>query len=320
VKAAAAELMDRNRELPRLQAYRYACGLSQDQAAARYNDVTGHRTTLGGTTINAWEAWARGRGTGSPPPLSALLILADAYGRGPLRVAEEVLSPSELVADVYERLAPEDRAALIALPGPVGDDGVLPGPATPDRQDRVGRPAATPPADALRLVTSAGEVHAALLEVVDGARETLVAVGSRSREPAYLRHIERAVRTRPDLVHYRILIGLPRSHLLKDHLLALLKARSRNPGAETDPAAETEERLRLCMVESPAVDLERFFTASERAAVVVLPSANAPTNFDTALVVEDPGYARRLVEHGQALFGHRILDTAAAVRDLPVLR
>src|SRR5881394_3820773 len=66
VARAAAELMNRHRDVPHIQAYRYACGLSQDQAAARYNEVAEHQTSLGGTTINAWETWARGRGGGVP--------------------------------------------------------------------------------------------------------------------------------------------------------------------------------------------------------------------------------------------------------------
>lgn len=113
VKRAAAELMSRHRELPSLQAYRYAAGLSQDQAAARYNEVTDHQTSLGGTTINAWETWARGRGgTGSPPAFPSLLVLATAYGRGPLGVADEEISPEDLVAETYERLPPEDQVSL----------------------------------------------------------------------------------------------------------------------------------------------------------------------------------------------------------------
>jgi len=87
-------------------------GLSQDQAAARYNEVAGHQTSLGGTTINAWETWARGRGTGSPPPFSSLLILAIAYGRGPLGTADEDISPGDLVQEAYERLPPEDQLSL----------------------------------------------------------------------------------------------------------------------------------------------------------------------------------------------------------------
>jgi len=75
VKRAAAELMSRYRDVPCLQAYRYACGLSQDQAAARYNTETGNQTAIGGTSINAWETWARGRGAGSPPSFPSLLLL-----------------------------------------------------------------------------------------------------------------------------------------------------------------------------------------------------------------------------------------------------
>jgi hypothetical protein len=112
VKKAAAELMSRNHDVPSLQAYRYAAGLSQDQAALRYNEVAEHRTTLGGTTINAWETWARVRGAGSPPPFSSLIILATAYGRGPLEVDNEDISPADLVTDAYERLAPEDILSL----------------------------------------------------------------------------------------------------------------------------------------------------------------------------------------------------------------
>jgi hypothetical protein len=112
VKAAAAELMSRNPDVPSLQAYRYVAGLSQDQAAVRYNEVADHQTSLGGTTINAWETWARARGSGSPPPFSSLLILAMAYGRGPLGVTNEDISPNDLVAEAYERLSPEDQLSL----------------------------------------------------------------------------------------------------------------------------------------------------------------------------------------------------------------
>ncbi|MFF3669086.1 hypothetical protein [Microtetraspora malaysiensis] len=113
VKKAAVELMNQHPDICSLQAHRYACGLSQDQAAVRYNEVTGHQTSLGGTTLNAWEAWARGRGgAGSPPTFSSLLILATAYGQGPLGVAEERISPGDLVAEAYERLAPEDQLSL----------------------------------------------------------------------------------------------------------------------------------------------------------------------------------------------------------------
>ncbi|MDR7324420.1 MULTISPECIES: hypothetical protein [Catenuloplanes] len=115
VSAAARELMNRHQDLPSIQAHRYAAGLSQDQAAARYNTVAGNQTTLGGTTINAWESWARARGSagaGSPPSFASLLILATAYGRGPHGTADETISPSDLVQEAYEKLGPEDQLAL----------------------------------------------------------------------------------------------------------------------------------------------------------------------------------------------------------------
>ncbi|GAA3127198.1 hypothetical protein [Streptosporangium carneum] len=113
VKEAAVELMNRYPDISSLQAHRYVCGLSQDQAAVRYNEVTGHQTSLGGTSINAWETWARARrGNASPPSFSSLLILATAYSSGPLGVANDHISPSDLVAEAYERLAPEDQLSL----------------------------------------------------------------------------------------------------------------------------------------------------------------------------------------------------------------
>lgn len=112
VASAAAELMAQHPDVPSLQAHRYAAGLSQDSAAARYNEVTGYQTSLGGTTINAWESWARGRGQGSPPSLASLLILCTAYGRGPLGVSEEPISPAALIAEAYERLPIEDQLSL----------------------------------------------------------------------------------------------------------------------------------------------------------------------------------------------------------------
>jgi transcriptional regulator with XRE-family HTH domain len=104
--------MNRYRDIPSLQAHRYAAGLSQEQAAIRYNEVTGYRSSLGGTSVNAWETWARGRGQGSPPSLASLMILSIAYGRGPLGAAEESIPPGELVAEAYERLPIEDQIAL----------------------------------------------------------------------------------------------------------------------------------------------------------------------------------------------------------------
>jgi len=123
VKRAAAKLMSRYREVPCLQAYRYTCGLSQDQAAARYNTETGNQTAIGGTSINAWETWARGRGSGSPPSFSSLLLLALAYGRGPLGVAEEDIAPGDLVGEAMSACRSKTRCRCDSSPRGQRRDG-----------------------------------------------------------------------------------------------------------------------------------------------------------------------------------------------------
>jgi hypothetical protein len=63
---------------------------------------------------------------------------------------------------------------------------------------------------------------------------------------------------------------------------------------------------------------ERFFVASEQAAVVILPSANSPLNFDTAAIVHEPQYVHRLLQHGKALYSKHRLESFDTVNDLEV--
>jgi hypothetical protein len=159
-----------------------------------------------------------------------------------------------------------------------------------------------------------GELSAALIDVVHGARDQFVAVGSRSREPTYLREIEQAVQDRPEMVHYRILIGPPHSQVFKDHLLRLLELR------RSDARPGGQRTLHISMLDDLVNDHERFFVVSERAGVVALPSANSPGNFDTGLIVRDPAYIQGLLQHGKALYGRRRLETTEAINELAVLR
>jgi GntR family transcriptional regulator len=170
-----------------------------------------------------------------------------------------------------------------------------------------------PASAGIKLVTSGDDLQAALVNVVRGARECLVAVGSRSREPGYLKAIEQALEARPELVHYRILIGPPHHQVFKEHLLrlaALGGSQGRSQGPKT---------LFVSMLDDLARDPERFFVASERAAVVTLPSVNSPANFDTAVLIGDSRIAQALQQHGRALYGGRLLESSAAVEALDVL-
>lgn len=165
----------------------------------------------------------------------------------------------------------------------------------------------------IQLVTSGSELAHTLLDVVRGAQECFVAVGSRSREPAYLQEIERTLQDRPNLVHYRILIGPPHSQVFKDHLLRLLEIRGpqhQHNGYET---------LYISILDDLTHNHERFFVANEQAAVVTLPSANSPANFDTGLVIRNLRYVQGLLQHGKALYGKYKLETAEAINELEVL-
>jgi GntR family transcriptional regulator len=171
-----------------------------------------------------------------------------------------------------------------------------------------------PAGTGIKLVTSGEQMSAALLKVTREARECLVAVGSRSREAGYLKAIEQALDARPGLVHYRILIGQPHHQVFKDHLLRLAELGS------TESRSHGPKTLFVGMLDDLTHDAERFFVASERAAVVMLPSVNSPANFDTAVVIGDPRIAQALQQHGRALYGGQLLESVDAVKALEVLR
>lgn len=166
----------------------------------------------------------------------------------------------------------------------------------------------------LRLVAGFGELHRAMLATVTGARECLVAVGSRSRDARYLAAIEEVLALRPALVCYRVLFGPPRHQVLKDHLARLVELR--------DPADRSlgVKTLHIGMVEDTDSSPERFFCASEQMAVVPIPSLTSHEAFDSG-VVFGPAAAARLVDHGrQAYAAARRIETLAQIRDLRVVK
>lgn len=166
--------------------------------------------------------------------------------------------------------------------------------------------------ETVRLVTSGGDLHGALVEVARNAQQCLVATGSRSCELTYLQQIESSLLREPELVHYRILFGTPHNRVLKDHLLRLIDLNDH-------PTARGQRRVHISILTDLARDHERFFVANESSAVVVLPSANSPRNFDTGLIVTNTPYAQALVQHGKALSGAHRLESAGVIEELEVL-
>jgi hypothetical protein len=171
----------------------------------------------------------------------------------------------------------------------------------------------SPTGQSEHLVTSGGELTVALVDVVRNAQEYLVAVGSRSSETSYLQEIERAIQDKPRLIHYRILLGSPHSQVLKDHLLRLLTLRSAQVNGSS------ERTVHVSILNDLTRYPERFFVASEQAAVIILPSANSPMNFDTAIIVREQQYVHRLLQHGKALYSKNRLESFDAINLLEVL-
>lgn len=120
-----------------------------------------------------------------------------------------------------------------------------------------------------------GELQRAPLATVTGARECLVAVGSRSRDARYLTAIEEVLALHPALVCYRVLFGPPQHQVLKDYLARLVELR--------DPADRSlgVKTLHIGMVEDTDSSPERFFCVSEQMAVVPIPSLTSHEAFDS---------------------------------------
>lgn len=161
------------------------------------------------------------------------------------------------------------------------------------------------------LIDSYQDVLARTKEIVRNANKYLVTSGSRSRDEDYLREIENVLQERPQLVHYRVLIGPPHHQLLKDHLLRLLELRS------APDQTRGQRTLHLGIFDGPDRPSEAFICASESEGIVILPSLTATTAYDTALVLRDRRWIEGLNAHVRQLYaGGRKLEDAEAIRAL----
>jgi hypothetical protein len=164
------------------------------------------------------------------------------------------------------------------------------------------------------LLASFPELREAMLTTVEGARECLVVMGSRSRDPDYLEAIERALEERPSLMCYRVLFGPPHHQVLKDHLIRLLRLR------DPDDRSLGVKTLHIGMVGDTEESPERFFCASEQMAVVPIPSLTSYEAFDSGVVL-GAAVAARLLDHGRQAYAYaRRVETIEQASGLDVVR
>jgi transcriptional regulator with XRE-family HTH domain len=220
--------------------------------------------------------------------------LADAISRASVRVLPRAISVSVRQINRWESADPP-------MPHP-GHQRVLEQVFTPLTFREIWYGTGPEPTVTAQVVRTRCALLAALADVVTTAREVLVVSGSRARDATYLAAIEQALTDQPGLAHYRVLYGPPRHPELSAHLGRLL-------------ARPYRTRPRLGLVESDRLP-ERFFCASESAAVVIIPSLTSPDAFDTAAVF-GPAEAAGLVAHGRETYaGSRKIEKLA---DLPAM-
>jgi transcriptional regulator with XRE-family HTH domain len=171
----------------------------------------------------------------------------------------------------------------------------------------------TSAAETPRLLVGYRDLREAMTMVVDGAQRYLAISGSRSRDTVYLEAIEAALAAQPELVHYRVLFGPPRHHMLTDHLLRLLDLR--------DPADRSlGKTLHIGMVVDEPSTPERFFCASENSAVVPIPSLTSAEAFDSGVLLGAKA-AERLIDHARQCYAAaRRVETVQVIQELSVPR
>lgn len=166
--------------------------------------------------------------------------------------------------------------------------------------------------EAPQLLHGFDAVLEAMMAVVATAQQYLVTTGSRSAEWQYLDAIETALNRHGRLTHYRVLYGPPHHQVLVEHLLRLVELRNREREADTT----SETRVHLAIVSGPDAGPERFFVASERAAVAIVPSLITDGGFDTGLRLGATA-AGGLIQHArQAYAAARPLRTTQDVHAL----
>ena len=165
-----------------------------------------------------------------------------------------------------------------------------------------------------RLLVGHRDLLEAMIDVVERSENYLAIAGSRSRDVVYLKAIETMLAARPELVHYRVLFGPPRHADLAEHLRRLLEMRDphdRSVGLKT---------LHIGVIADEPNTPERFFCASEHAAVVPIPSLTSADAFDSGVLL-GAGAAGRLIDHARQCYAAaRRVETPAAVQALPTPR
>lgn len=165
------------------------------------------------------------------------------------------------------------------------------------------------------ILRSSEAVQHAMLQIVSEAQTNLAVCGSRSSESGYLKAIEDALKTKPRLVHYRVLFGPPLRKELRDHLVALRQLR------DPDDRSQGHQTLFLAVYEDRRRQAEFSVCVGDKQAFLVLPSFTQFGNYDTALLLHDADSVDGLLRFVKSLYlaARKIedLDSVQSISHLP---
>lgn len=111
------------------------------------------------------------------------------------------------------------------------------------------------------------------MRIIIEANEFIYATGSRSRNKEYLGKIEARLNENLSLKYTRILFGEIKRNELREHCSKLAKQ------------TELASRVTICEIKDLNNHTETFFVANEKEALMVIPSLNSISGFDTGLVL-----------------------------------
>lgn len=161
------------------------------------------------------------------------------------------------------------------------------------------------------VVRSSEELRAHNKRIISEAQQVLFTTGSRSRDIAHLRAIEKRLKEKGSLVHYRVLFGPPYHQMLKEHLAQLLKIR------KPEDRTHGYKTIFVGLFDDYSRQFESFILGNEKEAIVILPSFLGLGQFDSGIIFTGPDELDGLFDFVKQLYeGSQKLETPKSIAAL----
>jgi len=134
------------------------------------------------------------------------------------------------------------------------------------------------------------------IEIVKNAEKILVATGSRTRDNQYMSCIEDILSTKKNLEYYRVLLGNPYHEKYKEHLAKCLEIR------QPSNRESGNRSIFIGLYKDLKSESEKFICANEKEAMVILPSFDRLSKFDSAIIFYDQNDVKSMIDYVKQLY------------------